>query len=109
MPPEDPRAEDHQGHGDEREQRELGIDPDEHRAHTHQLHDLQEESARDLVHEAVQGLAVVRHPADHRADLVTVVVGDREALQLGHHFVTQGGGDAGADIGGEAALEDADD
>ena len=109
MPPEDPRTEDHQGHGNEREQRELGIDPDEHRAHAHQLHDLQQEATRDLVHEAVQRLAVVRHPADHRADLVAVVVGDREALQLGHHFVTQSGGDAGADVGGESALEDADD
>ena len=106
--PEDPRAEDHQRHRNEREQRELGIDPDEHRSHADELHDLQQEAAGDLVHEAVQGLAVVGHAADHRPDLMAVVVGDREALQLGHHFVAERCGDARADVGGEATLENAD-
>ena len=89
VPPEDPRAEDHQRHRDEREQGELRVDPDEHRPDAHELHDLQEEAARDLVHQAVEHLAVVGHAADHRAHLVAVVVGDREALQLRHHLLAE--------------------
>ena len=65
VPPEDPRSQNHQRHGNEREEGQLGIDPDEHRPHAEQLHDLEEKAPRDLVHESMQCLAVVRDAADH--------------------------------------------
>ena len=109
VPPEDPRAEDHQRHGDERVERELRIDPDEHRPHADELHDLQEEAAGELVHQSMQDLAVVGHAADHRAHLVAVVVGDREVLELGHHLGAQGAREPRADRRGEPSLEHAHD
>ena len=109
VPPEDPGTEDHQRHRDQREHRELGVDPHEHPAHGHQLHDLEQEAAGDLVHEPVQHLAVVRHAADHRTDLMPVVVRHREALELPHHLLPQRRGDPGADRRGEPAFEGADD
>ena len=109
MPPEDPRAEDHQRHRDEGEEGELGVDPDEHRPHPHQLHDLEEKAPGDLVHEAVEDLAVVGDPADHRPNLMPVVVGDGEILELVDHLLAERAGEPGADRVGEPPLQYADD
>ena len=109
MPPEDPRAEDHQRHRDEGEEGELGVDPDEHRPHPHQLHDLEEKAPGDLVHEAVEDLAVVGDPADHRPNLMPVVVGDGEILELVDHLLAERAGEPGADRVGKPPLEHTDD
>ena len=55
----------------------------------------------------MQHLAVVGHPADHRADLMAVVVGDGEILQFVHHLLPQRAGQSRADRRGQPPLENA--
>src|SRR5262249_43544526 len=63
---------------DQRIKGQFWVQRDKHDADGKHLCDLQKKSARDLLEQAVQNLAVVGDSAHERADLMAVVVSQRE-------------------------------
>ena len=70
-----PTAGHDQRHGQQRHDRQLGIQVEEHHADARQLQRLQQQPAGDVVDERVQRFGVVGHAAHQHADLVAVVKG----------------------------------
>ncbi len=107
--PEEPTAGDHQRRRDERVDGQLGVEGEQHRAHGGHLHELQQEAAGDLLQQALDHLAVVRHAAGDRADLVLVVIPQAERVELVDQFGAQVEGECNADAGGQPAFDEVHD
>ena len=109
MLPEVPRSQKHQRHRDQRVKRQARIQPDQHSTDAHQLQNLQQKSARELMNQAVKDFAVVGYATHQRTDLMPVVIGNRQLLQLLNHLAAQAMSQTGADVSGQPSLEYADD
>ena len=97
-PPEEQASPHDERGGDQGEERELGVEREEHEADGDHLNDLEQETAGDLLQERVQDLAVVGDAAHERADLVAIVVAHAQRMELLDELRPELEGEGDADL-----------